>query len=35
MQALLYLERRVLDETWAAEHRDVAYYFKVPIEQTN
>ena len=26
-RALAYLRERVLDDTWVAAHRDVAYYF--------
>ena len=29
-RALAYLRERVLDDTWVAAHRDVAYYFKTP-----
>ena len=27
-RALAYLRERVLDDTWVAAHRDIAYYFK-------
>ena len=26
-RALAYLRERVLDDTWVAAHRDIAYYF--------
>ena len=29
-RALAYLRERVLDDTWVAAHRDIAYYFKAP-----
>ena len=29
-RAVAYLRERVLDDTWVAAHRDVAYYFKTP-----
>ena len=29
-RAVAYLRERVLDGTWVAAHRDVAYYFKAP-----
>lgn len=29
--AVAYLAKRVLDEAWAADHDDVAYYFKAPM----
>ena len=29
-RALEYLRERVLDDTWVAAHRDIAYYFKAP-----
>ena len=29
-RALAYLRERVLDATWVAAHRDIAYYFKAP-----
>ena len=29
-RALAYLREHVLDDTWVAAHRDIAYYFKAP-----
>ena len=29
-RAVAYLRERVLDDTWVAAHRDIAYYFKAP-----